>query len=75
MCSFQWLTVLHFIRSKLEMDIGEKTEGRAPLASEEVTEEVTCVQLCGQDSEFARGKEFKVRCSAFLGKQTCWVNK
>ena len=34
------------------------SEGRAPLASEETME--SPVQLCGEISEFSRGKEFKV---------------
>ena len=63
MCWFQWLRVLHVIRSKLEMNVGEKTEVRAPLASQETEEEEGSIQLCGVVSEFTRGKEFKVGCS------------
>ena len=47
---------MKFIRAKLQMDVDR--EGRAPLASEETME--SPVQLCGEISEFSRGKEFKV---------------
>ena len=53
---FQWLSLLKFLRAKLQMDVD--SEGRAPLASEETME--SPVQLCGEISEFSRGKEFKV---------------
>ena len=62
------------IRSKLEMNVGEKTEVRAPLASQETEEEESSVQLSGVVSEFTRGKEFKVRCS-WLDRESCCVNK
>ena len=41
-----------------------ETEGRAPLASQEATATpapAPAPALCGQVSEFTRGKEFKVR--------------
>ena len=66
--------MVQFIRSKLEMDVGEMDTSRAPLASEETMEE-SPVQLCDHISEFTRGKEFKVISCAAFSKQTLCVHK
>ena len=49
---------MKLLRNKLKMT-DEMESVRAPLASQEAMEE-SPLQICGQISEFTRGKEFKV---------------
>jgi len=69
MKQWQWISVVKFFRIKIakathqnqNMSDKEDKEGnqRAPLASQEAMED-SPMQICGQTSEFSRGKEFKV---------------